>query len=118
VTAFPRMGRGPVTPLSRKNLPGCPTNPRSLAMSFHLSPSADATPSSDAVAADVEVPSAHAGGPSGPKHFGEARSGLKAHLHGAGAFAFDASLELRHAGKRRVVVRGELVGAADAPLVI
>ena len=80
-------------------------------MSFHLSPGADASPL-------PEVLPDPAGGPSGPKRHGEKRPGPGALLQGAGGFTLPLTLELRHAGPRRVVVRGELLGPANAPLVI
>lgn len=78
-------------------------------MSFHTSPAQESLPEPDAAAARVE-------GPSGPKLFGETGSGLKSLLHGA--FHLDTVLALRHAGARRVVIRGAWFGPADAPVVV
>jgi homoserine O-acetyltransferase len=62
-------------------------------------------------------------GTSGPIALGDGASGLKALLHGVGEvqsrrFVLDLTLALRHAGVRSVVVRGEWVGPAEAPLVV
>ncbi|WP_425387863.1 homoserine O-succinyltransferase MetX [Arenimonas metalli] len=74
-------------------------------MSFHLAPA---------------HPDVHdlVGGTSVPMLSGEGRSGLKSLPQGPGGFTLPLELALRHAGPRRVVVRGELLGLADAPLVI
>ena len=92
-------------------------------MSLHLSPSQENAVSHDVAAAQAggnSFPKRRppVGGPSGPKLTGDERSGMNSLLQGAGAFTLDANLELRHAGPRRVVIRGELCGPADAPLVI
>ena len=76
-------------------------------MSFH-------TQSASAAFAD----GTDVGGPSGPTAFGDDASGLKALLQGAGSFVVEFTLALRHAGLRRVVVRGECSGPVGAPLVL
>lgn len=58
------------------------------------------------------------GGTPVPAAFGEEASGLKSLLQGAGSFVVDMQVSLRHAGLRRVVVRGECNGPVDAPLVV
>ena len=58
------------------------------------------------------------GGTSVPTLSGEQPSGLKSLPPRGGGFTLPLGLALRPAGPRRVVVRGELVGPANAPLVI
>jgi homoserine O-acetyltransferase len=80
-------------------------------MSFHPSAAADAGFPSD-------PPPDPVGAPSGAKLFGEKRSGPKSRLPGNGGFTLDLVLSLRHAGPRRVVVRGTWTGPASGPVVI
>lgn len=81
------------------------------------------TPAAALVGGTSVPTSDDAGGPSGPIAPGEEASGLKALLQrDAGVqsrrFVLDLRLPLRHAGVRNVVVRGEWVGPAEAPLVV
>lgn len=57
------------------------------------------------------------GTPSAPAVFGEVPAGARSSSL-TRRFVLDLRLELRHAGPRSVVVRGEWTGPADAPLVI
>ncbi|GAB2495871.1 homoserine O-succinyltransferase MetX [Arenimonas alkanexedens] len=80
-------------------------------MSFQLAPNQVDGHFADTAACPV-------GGPSGPNAPREKASGLKALLQGGGAFCLERRLALRHAGERRVVIRGQWFGVADAPVVV
>jgi len=87
-------------------------------MSFHTFPTHDTTESLDGPA--IQGYAWTVGGTSVPNAVGEEPSGLKSLPQGVPArrFVVDLRLALRHAGTRNVVVRGEWLGPAGAPLVV
>ena len=86
-------------------------------MSFHTAPAHEA-PDSIAWAAAPSPQPAFAAGPSEPTVPGEAGPGRASLPRAARRFVLDLRLDLRHAGPRSVVVRGEWLGPEGAPVVV